>query len=132
MSSRPPHSHVLAAATLVAAFLTACTSTAGLTQTWTGTSTLADGFVHELRLEIRPDGDALTGSYYVDAVRGTFEGRVAVGETAGADTVVATLTPSPACTYALTGTIGSRTLDATFAPEACPDGQTGTWTLTRP
>lgn len=77
-----------------------------------------------LRFE-RLDGGRLSGSYRVDAVRGSFSGTVDEGA------LDATLEPSDDCSYSLTGTLAHEQLDATFEPTGCPGGGSGRWELQR-
>lgn len=126
MRKLPTRSSLAVCVGLVALVLAACSSQQAGYDVWTGTSTVDGGATHALRLEVRTMHGSLDGRYYVDAARGDFAGTVDGGS------LVASLAPSAACTYTLTGTITSGTIDATYTPDACPGGQSGTWSLARP
>lgn len=126
MRKSPARSYLAVCVGLVTLVLAACSSPQVGYDVWTGTSTVDGGAAHALRLEVRTVNGSLDGSYYVDATRGGFAGTVDGGM------LVASLAPSAACTYTLTGTITRSAIDAAYTPDACPGGQTGTWSLARP
>ena len=102
-----------------------CSSTGASVDIWTGTTTLDSGVSSSLRLEVRERDGLLTGSYYVDAARGDFEGEV------DGDTLTASLLPSENCSYSMIGTIAGGSIEGSFSPADCPGGQSGSWNLDR-
>lgn len=96
-------------------------------QSWTGTTTSADG-TYPLALATTLDGaGAWTGTYTVDRVppfTGDVDAELSAGELEG-EVVV-----TDDCRFALAGTIAEDTLTATFSPTMCPGGVEGTWSVT--
>ena len=106
----------------VVLLLAACGRADPPTETWTGFAT-SDGVERTVTLEVERRGGRLTGTYRVDAVPGDFRGEVDGG------TLTADLRASDDCAYRLEGTLTETELDATYEPDACPGGTSGTWSL---
>lgn len=125
MSAWLPRWRPLTLSIVMAIVLVACGSTPPPVETWVGTST-HDDQSDELILEFSRTGAALVGTYVVGYAEGLFTG-VLEG-----DTLSATLVPSENCSYGLSGTMTDTTIEAAYAPDDCPGGDHGTWSLTRP
>ena len=94
---------------------------------WVGETTNADtGAVQELRLEVVNRSDRWAGSYFVNVVRGAFDGIVEID-----GSLTATLTVSGVCSFELNGTVNGDNLNAVFLPVGCPGGSGGSWVLVR-
>ncbi len=96
-------------------------------QSWTGTTTSADG-TFGLTIATTLDGaGAWPGTYTVDRVplfTGDVDADLSNGE------LVGELVVSADCRFALAGTMADDVLTATFSPTACPSGVGGTWSVT--